>query len=98
MAKSQRTAASACTRALALAPLIAVALSSSLASAGPESPPGAILRPGSDEVAPRFTVHGSALLVPRLDSPDGRFAVIPAAVPDTGCDPGPDDLFSDGFE
>lgn len=96
MATSQRTAASKPARALAA--IAAIALLSGLAPAGPEPPSGAAIGPESDGIAPRFTVHARAALSTRFDSPDGRFAVIPAAVPDAACDSGSDGLFSDGFE
>lgn len=58
----------------------------------------ASLRPLAMSACGRFALDARASHAPEAKSADGRFALKAVHVPNVGCDPNPDPLFSNGFE
>lgn len=56
------------------------------------------LRPSTVSICGRFAVDARAHYAAEAASADGRFALKAVHVPEGGCDPLPDPLFSNGFE
>jgi hypothetical protein len=56
------------------------------------------IRPQARSDDGRFALTGSARVVPAATSLDGRFALKAVNVPNVGCEPFADGIFSNGFE
>ncbi len=90
-------------RARAIAIALAILPGAPAFAADAPEPPArfridATLRPLAVSACGRFALDARARHAPEAKSADGRFALKAVHVPNVGCDPNPDPLFSNGFE